>query len=451
MKRLPLSALLARSSLLVAARLAGAGVTFAGNILIARWFGAETLGIVALSMAVVSLLALAMPVGRQAVGMLFVSEYLVQKRPDHIRGFIRAGYRSIAIMAALAIGAFAVLSPLAAAMAEQDQILAVAFACMMAPALAIINFNASILTGFRRPLLALTPDMLVKPCLIWVAVAALAFLAPAAKPYTLPAAICVALWITAGVQALVIRRRGLFPQASANLADETRWRRAARPWIAIILLSDNIVELHLLMAGVIMVPAEVAILHICFRLRMLASFAMRSLYTLLLPDIYAAYTRGETASVCHTLTRANALALVVAVGVSLGAGLLGDIVLGILGKEFLAGQATLLIVCLSMIPRALFGPATEITAAAGRQKPMILIMLSGTALSMVTGLVLFPVFGMNAIAAGYSVAIGAIAAAQWWWAKRMTGIDCSILSAFTHNRQAAPAAVPANGIGPGTP
>ena len=59
MKRLDFRTLLTRSSLLMAARIAGAAVSFVGTLLIARFFGADTLGLVALGIAGSALLALA--------------------------------------------------------------------------------------------------------------------------------------------------------------------------------------------------------------------------------------------------------------------------------------------------------------------------------------------------------------------------------------------------------
>ena len=63
MSRLSLSQLLTRSSVLMAARVLGGAVAFAANILIARAFGADALGVFALTMALVSLLALVLPLG----------------------------------------------------------------------------------------------------------------------------------------------------------------------------------------------------------------------------------------------------------------------------------------------------------------------------------------------------------------------------------------------------
>ncbi len=434
MKKLSLSKLLARSSVLMAARLVGGGIAFGTNLLIARHFGAETLGLVALAMAFVSLLALAVSLGRPAVGMMFISEYLEQKKLKDIRGFIVVGYRTIAFMSVIIIVAFLAFSPFADQFVHGDQILAAAFACLMAPAFAIINFNGGILTGYRRQLLALMPDLVLKPVLILIAVVAFSQVTSVTSPHVLLAGFCLALWLTAGFQALIIRKQRVFPHERANVSDAKRWRKKAAPWIAIILLSDYVVELHLLAAGLIVGPAEVAILHVCFRLRMLASFGMRALYSFVMPDFYAAHSKGDRAQMGQTMTRGNALALGYTLCVCAGMAVLGPWLLGLFGDDFAAGYWTLIIVALTMIPRAIFGPATAVMAAAGEQRSMIIVLVMGVAVSMLFCIATFQTLGMNSIALGYAVSITFVSVAQWWRTLRETGVDCSIFSALTMNR-----------------
>ena len=65
-------------------------------------------------------------------------------------------------------------------------------------------------------------------------------------------------------------------------------------------------------------PAEVAVLHICFRLRVLAAFGLRALYALVLPDIFASHERGDQVEFRHNVVARQ----------SAGAGLCAGGVLG---------------------------------------------------------------------------------------------------------------------------
>ncbi len=60
----------------------------------------------------------------------------------------------------------------------------------------------------------------------------MAILAPHASVYALPGGICAAIWLTAGFQALLFSRQGLFPKRPADTSDARRRWQTALPWIA---------------------------------------------------------------------------------------------------------------------------------------------------------------------------------------------------------------------------
>ncbi len=426
MTRPSVSQLLTRSGGLMAARIAGGAIALATNILIARYYGAEALGIFALVMACVSLVAIVLPLGFQAVSILFVSQYLEQKRPDLVAGFAGRGYRNVALLTGLAAAGVAG----AAAFAPphwRDYVVNAAFVVAMAPAVSLINFNCNILSGHRRQFAGLLPDLLIKPALMTLAVWLSITMFDGASTQIMLGAICLALW--AGALCHAPAMRGVLQRdRAAPLRETRRWRQAAWPWMAISALSDYFIELHLLLAGTLAAPAQIAVLHVCFRLRMLAAFGLRALYALILPDIFASYERKDEAEFRSNIRRANLLALAYAGIVCAAIVPLGNWVLSLFGPAFENGRAVLLIVCASMVARAIFGPAPAVMAMKGQHGSGIGILVAGTAASLALGVALFPVLGIEAIAIAYTVSYSLIAVAQWWWVKRRTGIDCSIFA-----------------------
>lgn len=430
MKRPKLSQLLTRSSGLMAARIAGGVAALSANIVIARNFGADALGVFALVMSVVSLASVVLPLGFQAVGTLFVSRYVEQDRSDRISGFARQGYSNIALLTGVAAAGLAAMIALDAPAAYRDHALTAGFVVAMAPALALINFNGSILNGYRRQFLALLPDLLIKPVLMLLALAALAYFHRSASTASLLVTACLALWASALIQAVIMSRQ-CQRKSPAVQDDRTQWRRAAFPWMLITILSDYFVELHLLLAGLLVAPTQVAILHICFRLRVLAGFGMRALHVLILPDLYASHERGDWGELRSNILRANGLMLGYSLAVCLAVLALGNHVLSMLGTEFEGGRTTLLIVCAAMIARAVFGPAPALMAVKGYHRAAISIPLAGTAVSVALGLALYPALGIEGIAIAYAFSYSLIALSQWWWIKRNTGIDCSIFAGLS--------------------
>ena len=128
---------------------------------------------------------------------MFVSEYSDQEQHGLVRGYIRTGYRNIAVMTVIT----AVLLVFAGVIADRlefyDHWTAALFAVLIAPALAMINFNCSVLTGCSRQLHGLMPDLLIKPALMFIAIAAVAFVVTGASPAILLATVCICIWVTA--------------------------------------------------------------------------------------------------------------------------------------------------------------------------------------------------------------------------------------------------------------
>ncbi|MEM7428392.1 MAG: lipopolysaccharide biosynthesis protein [Pseudomonadota bacterium] len=435
--RSSLKRLLGRSSVLMAARFAGAGLAFAGNVAIARFMGADALGVFAMCMAAASLIAVFLPLGRQATATLFVSEYLAKVKPALVRGYVSSGHKTIWSMTAIA-AVCALVVALFARQAELGQTLLIgALSVAMAPALAFIGFNGGVLTGAHRQFSALLPESILRPAFVLLAVLISVFAWQGQSSTALVAVICIGCWCTAGLQAWLLRSREVVPAGVSEEREMGRWRATSWPWMFITLLWDYFIELHLLLAGMIATSAEIAVLHICFRLRVLAGFGMRALYAVLLPDMYGANATDNRKFLFRTISRANALACAYAVAVCGGVWLLGEFALGLVDQSFRSAHTALIVMCLTMLARAIFGPATAVLSMKGHQLPSLWTLTGGLVVSVVLSLLLFPMLGILGVAIAYLTANTIIAIVQWQLAWRLTGIDCSVF-AFLRKSSASP-------------
>ncbi len=445
MTNLSIGRLLGRSSVLIAARVVGAALAFAGNVAIARYLGADALGIFALCMALASLIAVFLPLGRQATATLFISEYLAKADRGLLNGYLRSGHGIIWRMTALVCcaGAIAVLA--FNGHIALPTMVALAFALAMAPALAFISFNGGVLTGAQRQLSAFLPESLLKPAFMLIAVCVSLLVVNTHGHAVLLGVICIGCWVTASFQFWLLRTCELVPGEADDQRDTARWTRVGWPWMFISLLWDYFIELHLLLAGLIASTAEIAVLHICFRLRVLAGFGMRALYALVLPDLYGANALANQAALFSSLSRANALALVYSLGVCVAVWAGGDFALGLVDPSFKSAHSALVVMCLTMVARAVFGPATAVLAMRGHQLPSLFSLTGGLIASVVLSLALFPLHGVLGIAIAYLAANCLIAIVQWQLAWRLTGIDCSLFAILRRSQRATaptPEAIP---------
>jgi O-antigen/teichoic acid export membrane protein len=225
-----------------------------------------------------------------------------------------------------------------------------------------------------------------------------------------------------------IRKTGFIAKDVVEETETKRWRAASYPWIITSLVWDLFIELHIILTSFLAAPAQVAILHIAFRFRVLAGFGMRSLYALFLPRIIALNVQEKPAELNSQLQLANLLAFIYASGVMVFFILFSPLLLGLFGQEFEQGWLLLPIVSSTILVRAIFGPAPAILSMTGHQRPSVIVMLASLGFSLATSLALYPLWGIHGIAASYAVANFLGSVVLWLWAKKLTGIDSSLFS-----------------------
>ena len=274
------------------------------------------------------------------------------------------------------------------------------------------------------------PEALLRPVAIVAILGLFVLLMGTGESWIVFVAFGAAIWLGVFYQFAVLYRLSAFAAPSAGEGDAKFWRKKARPWIGVGLLSDYSVDVLLVVAAFMLGAAELAILHICFRIRGLAGYGMRTLYNVVLPDVFRAHAVEDREAFHRQIASANVLALLYAVAVVVGVLLAGRYVLGLAGPEFEAGNATLAVMCTTMISRALFGPATAIMAATGQEKTAVGTLLFGFVFALAATVALVPEFGILGLAIAYFASTTLVAFAQWQRVKRFSGLDTSIAALF---------------------
>ena len=89
--RHPLTKLVLGSSFVFSSRLAGAALVFLTQILLARWMGAQELGIYVFAFSWCILISITTGLGYPATSLRIIGQNLASNNVSHIRGFIRQG------------------------------------------------------------------------------------------------------------------------------------------------------------------------------------------------------------------------------------------------------------------------------------------------------------------------------------------------------------------------
>ncbi|WP_137391765.1 lipopolysaccharide biosynthesis protein [Rhodoligotrophos defluvii] len=429
MKQISGSRLLTLSATLIGARIAGAGLTFLTQILIARWLGADTLGQYAVAMSLGGVLAILAAGGYPSIAQRYISRYRVDQRPDLSAGFTSSGLRNLFLgSAGLIVLTWAGLW-LTAGERSPDYSLALAVGALIAPAMAMLNFHGGVCNAFRRPFLGFLPDTLLRPVLFIavVAVVNLALAASASATELMVMNLGVVI-VAAMLQWIVMRREALLPRRRARRAYETaQWRKSALPLVLAVLFTNYFIEIDILLLSTLMAPEQIAVFNICVRFTAFIVFALQSVNQIALPDLADAHARTDGGGVMQALARANFAGVGLAVSATIGLVLLGQPILSMIGPQFAGGYKLLVLLAIAQVARASLGSASvQLLTVTGHQVKVLPSLGVGLAVLIILNFVLVPRFGLEGAGLAMLVSIILWSASLAVVAHRVTGYDVTL-------------------------
>ncbi len=428
--------LASQSGIVFAARMAGAGLTFLVQAAIARAWGAPLLGDYLVAIAATNLVAVFLPLGFQTAATFLAADYAARGDGASLRRFAARAWGHIALPG-VAVLAMAYLA--AGLMGEPGARLQALWApiALLAAGTAAVYVNGALLVGLGRPYLAFFADTLIRPALAMAAFIGIAVLDPDAIDRT-----ATLLWYVAGGYAILalghaaiaigaLRRVPDTACAAQPASGETRrWWRLSLPLTALALANDVFFDLDLLMLAAFLEPEAIAVFGVCTRVFVLVAFGTTAIYTMALPALLARDAAGDAAGLSERIGDVNA----VAVGLSLV--LLGAVAVGapaltfLFGPDFAAARTPLVILCASLVVRALFGPASFVLAARDRAVANLPAVALGLVVLIALNAVLVPAYGLDGAALAAFGALCVSSAALWLTVRRLTGLDVSILPAL---------------------
>jgi O-antigen/teichoic acid export membrane protein len=414
-------------AILTGARVLGALCIFATTLLITRQFGADMMAQYAVYLAIASILSVLLPCGFHAIGSMLAAEYASKDDQAMLGVYIGYGQKLIFGTGLLvAVSAILVFSFWPGSQTH-DYVLVSAFAIPSAVAMALIYFNSGVLIGLQHPFTGQLPDMLFRPMLVILTTALFAGVAQSIEVWKFLLATTCIFSATAFLLWMNLRRySGAVPVAAKEFNEEKRkWWRIAPSWALITLLWDYFVEIHILIASLLFAPFEVALLHICFRLRQLAGFGMKALYSLLMPKVFAANAIQNDARAKELIRLSSRAAFVYALAAWICVALAGPFILGVFGDQFRQGHVILMIIMGTLPIRAAFGPAPAVLGMKRNQNRIVLILLFSLVVSIGVVLSGYQSAGLTSIAVGYLASGAASAIFMWFSARKKTGINCA--------------------------
>ncbi|MGC4077546.1 MAG: polysaccharide biosynthesis C-terminal domain-containing protein [Rubrivivax sp.] len=421
--------LASQSSLIFLARLFGAGLIFLAQAAIARLWGADILGEYLLIIATVNIVAVVMPLGFETIGTYFAAEYRSKGEGRLLHGFMRRAYGHVLVSAAVLL----VLGyPLAGLFGEPGRVLLAHWlpACLMALATAVVYCNSALLVGLKRPYAGFFADTIFRPLLIvlCVAVAALA-VGTEARLSELVWLLAIGFALIAAAQfAWVLRAaRAIETTAAPRAGEPRRWWRFALPWVVIALATDFFFDIDLLVLSNLLDRESLAVFGVCTRVFSLIAFGVSAVYAVTLPDMFERSAAEDRPGFLRQIGEANLVATGISLLLFLGTALGAPLLMLLFGPEFQAGVAPLAVLSLALCIRSLFGPAALVLSIHDRPYATLPAIALGMGILVGANILLVPAHGLMGAAVAALAAQTFWSAAMWLTARRLAGVDVSIV------------------------
>jgi O-antigen/teichoic acid export membrane protein len=420
--------LLSQSTVIFGARLFGAGLTFLVQVAIARFFGGQALGDYILVMATVNIIAVVMPLGFETIGTYFAAEYRARGEGRMLRGFIARAYGHIAVTGLLLL---AIGYPVANLFGEPGRAITMHWlpAVVLCISTAMVFVSGAMLVGLKRPFAGFFAETLVRPLLAIAGFAvALLVAAPADSISTLLWVLSIGYAIVAVIQlAVLLTSTNAIPVETETRPHEwRRWWRFALPWIALAVAGDYFFDIDLLLLSGHLSREEIAIFGVCTRVFSLVAFGVGAVYAVTMPDMFESEALKDRAGFHRKIGEANLVASGLSVVLLAVVLVFSPFAFMLFGPSFQAGIVPLAILCVGLVVRSVFGPASVMLSVHNKPFASLPAVAASMATLVVANLALVPPFGLLGAAIAALIAMTVWSAALWFTALKIAGVDVSI-------------------------
>ncbi len=382
--------------------MAGAGLTFLSQLLLARSMGAAELGVYALAFSWCLLLANLSTLGFIPASFRFIGRSLAEGSPGYARGFLAFASRTT-LLTSVAIASLTAAFTLFE-LSEGSLQTALLIGCGMVPLLAGMHLLGGFGNAFSNFQLGILPTSVLRPGLFLLLIL-ICWLTDVPLSATFAMLLGAAAITLVAVPTFLYGRIFLNSQVPADVARQTdpSWLSTSSALLVAALFTGYFPELIVIVSGTLLDAEELAVLHVCLRLAMFLSFGLLAIDTIAAPDIARLHAEGDQQGLQQTVTRATRLRFWSSLAGSVAFALFGGYLLALFGEEFVAGYPILMVLIAGQLVQGAVGPVARLMGISESQNPYLIVFATTLILAMGLTLVLGYAFGGLGAAAAASL------------------------------------------------
>ncbi len=382
---------------LMGARLAGAGFGFLSQLVLARAFPPDQVGVAFLAISVTTFLSLVITGGYHTIGLTYLARFQAFGRPGLIAAFLAAARKDMLVLAGMAV----ILASLLWLIPADPGLVAAGFwGTLAAVPLAAIRLNNSAANAQRRFALSYAPDFVFRSALLLAFVGALAAFGVTQTTWPVLVSLPVIALVVAIGQAVLLGPDNAWPLRPQTARRDMRrfYRGRAVAMLAVTIAGGATADLVVMIGGLFLSAGDVAVLGVAIRIAALVGFFAMASQQFVLRDLVTARASQGRGAVDMLLWRTNLAGAGTMLTAIVGTAALGSWILALFGPHYATAYWPMLVFLLSQAVRVLGGMNAQLLALSGHQVRSAVLCLAAIAVLVAGSLLLAPVMGIMGMA-----------------------------------------------------
>ncbi len=394
----------------ITVRTVGLALGLLSHMLLSRALGADSYGAYAIALGWCLILVIPAKFGLDHTVVRYASVYLTENQPHRLRQLYKFSSQILLLCTGIITIVLVTLAALKPDLLGLHNFSDVGWVVLLIGSLAFVGVYSMFFRAMKKIFQSQFYEQILRSAVLILLVVAVGF---AGLAMTLTTALMItAISATIALIALTLALRRSLPDSSLGnevVLDRLNglgkiWLQQSWPLFFIAISQQVMAQGQLILLGTYATTADAGHFAIAARLAALATFALAAVTSISGPLIAAAYERQSFAELRRIGYISARISFLFACIIGILLMIFGEYLLLLFGETFAAALLPLAILLVGGLGNAFTGAVAHFLTMTNRQNSVLGILLASTAVSLVSGVLLIPLYG--AAGAAWSATIG---------------------------------------------